>query len=124
VFNRRFPLVKETAPEVTVTLPVPFGVMTRLMAAFVPVPDQILLFKVVPVVTAAVMKFVAVMLATVGVRVPPMLSHVATPPLLETSAHAVPASLLIQTWPMMYPVSDVEGSRRAGIGVGNWLATG
>jgi len=25
---------------------------------------------------------------------------------------------------MMYPVSDVEGSRRAGIGVGNWLATG
>ena len=108
------PEATDRFPEVRTTSPVPFGVNVRLMAALVPVADQTLPFSRDEVAAAPV-----VMLATDGVRLPPRESQVATPPPTEAIPKKVPETLFTQIWPRIYPVSEVVGSRRATIGVGN-----
>ena len=113
------PAVTVRAPEDTVTPPAPFGVKTRSIAAFVPVPDHVFPLRVVAVATVAVTKLVAVAVTTVGVREPPRDSQVAIPPTFDANMDTVPWSLSTQICPRGYPVSDVDVALLAINGSGN-----
>ena len=111
-----FPWVATIFPKVAVMFPCVATMFPRVVVMF---PADASIFPAVDVIFVA-----AVRVATEGVSVPPMLSQVAIPPALEVKAKIVPAVLLTQTCPMIYPVSDAAGSLLAAMGMGNWLGVG